>query len=75
MQPFLSNLIHNTHTGFVHGRSIFDNMFSFWEASKWASQTNQRLAILFLDFEKAYGRVDWDFWKAPFVVLVSQKLG
>ena len=38
LQPFLPNLIHDTRIGFVPGRSIFDNIFSFWEASKWAMQ-------------------------------------
>ena len=61
IQPFLLDLIHNTQTGFVHGKSIFYNIFSFWEASKWSIQSNQKLAILLLDFEKAYDKVDWDF--------------
>ena len=47
--------------GFWHGRRIFDNIFSLWEALEWAMQSNQKLAIVLLDFDKAYDKVDWDF--------------
>ena len=60
VQPFLPQLIHDSQTGFVQERSIFDNIFLFWEMVAFAEQ-QQDLAILFLDFEKAYDRVDWDF--------------
>ena len=36
-------------------------MFTFYAAAEWANSTSQRLAVLLLDFEKAYDRVDWDF--------------
>ena len=38
-----------------------DNVFTFYEAVEWARQSHQPIAIMLLDFEKAYGRVDWDF--------------
>ena len=28
---------------------------------EWARQSHQPIAIMLLDFEKAYDRVDWDF--------------
>ena len=40
---------------------ILDNVVTFYEAIEWANQSSQPLAVLFLDFEKAYDRVDWDF--------------
>ena len=53
------DLVHDTQTGFVHGKSIFDIIFSFWKASEWAMQSNQKLALLLLELEKAYNdRVD-----------------
>ena len=61
VQPLLPQLIHDSQTGFVQERSIFDNIFLFWEMVAMAEQQQQDLAILFLDFEKAYDRVDWDF--------------
>ena len=33
----------------------------FYETVEWAKVSSQPLAILLLDFEKAYDRVDWDF--------------
>ena len=47
--------------GFVQDRSILDNIFMFSEATEWAQHNGQHLAILLLDFEKAYDRVDWSF--------------
>ena len=61
LQPFLPQLIHDSQTGFVQERSIFDNIFLFWEMVATTEEQQQDLAILFLDFEKAYDRVDWDF--------------
>ena len=37
-----------------------DNVFMFWEATAAAVKNKQNLAILLLDFEKAYDRVDWN---------------
>ena len=61
LQPYLSELIHDSQTGFIQERSIFDNIFLFWEMVAFAEVHKQDLAVLFLDFEKAYDRVDWDF--------------
>lgn len=38
-----------------------DNVFTFFVAVEWSSASHQSLAILLLDFEKAYDRVEWDF--------------
>ena len=40
--------------------SIFDNIF-VWEMRVIAQEIKQDLATLFLDFEKAYDRVNWNF--------------
>ena len=61
IQKFLPMLIHSSQTGFIKERSILDNIFVFWEAVAWAKKSKQNLAILLLDFEKAYDRVDWSF--------------
>ena len=61
LQPMLENIIHATQTGFVLGRSILDNVFTFWEAISLARLQDSPLAVLLLDFEKAYDRVDWGF--------------
>ena len=61
VRPLLPDLIHDTQTGFVQDRSILDNVFTFSEATEWAQHSGQHLAVLLLDFEKAYDRVDWSF--------------
>ena len=58
VQPLLLDLIHGTHTSFVQDRSILDNIFTFSEAIEWTHHSGQHLAILLLDFEKAYDKVD-----------------
>ena len=55
----LDSLIHPTQTGFVKGRSILDNIFTFWEANSLARMRVEPLAVLLLDFEKAYDRENW----------------
>ena len=67
LQPYLSELIHDTQTGFLQERSIFDNIILFWEMVTIAEVQKQDLAVLFLDFEKAYDRVDWDFMEGTLV--------
>ncbi|MCO5558501.1 hypothetical protein L7F22_012086 [Adiantum nelumboides] len=45
----------------MQDRSILDNVVTFYEAVEWARQTEQPSAIMLLDFEKAYDKVDWGF--------------
>ena len=61
LQKILPEIIHASQTGFMQERSIMDNIYMFWEATAVAVKTEQKLAILLLDFEKAYDRVDWNF--------------
>lgn len=64
LQPLLDSLIHPTQTNFVKDRSILDNIFTFWEAVSLARLRKEELAILLLDIDKAYDRVDWTFLEA-----------
>ena len=70
LQPFLTDIIHNTQTGFLQDRSILDNIFLFWEVVAISQERKEDLAILLLDFEKAYDRVDWSFLRGT-----MEKLG
>ena len=54
IRAVLPLIIHPSQTRFIKERSILDNIFTFWI-------TNQDLAVILLDFEKAYDRVDWIF--------------
>ena len=61
LQPRIGSLIHAMQMGFVKERSILDNIFTFWEAVSLARLQAHPIAVLLLDFEKAYDRVDWSF--------------
>ena len=38
-----------------------DNVYTFSESTALGAKSKQKLAIIMLDFEKAYDHVDWDF--------------
>ena len=40
---------------------VFDNLLAFWEFIRLAREAHEDLAIILLDFEKAYDHVDWNF--------------
>ena len=67
MRPLLPSIIHDTQSGFLQDKNIFDNIFLFWEMTALSQHHKQSLAILSLDFEKAYDKVDWDFLQAVLV--------
>ena len=46
------------------------NMLTFWEVIALAKKSNQHIAYLMLDFEKAYDRVQW-----PYLENVMEGLG
>ena len=62
--PLLGDIIHTTQTGFLENRSIVDNVITFWEYSAWAEEQGVDLAVMLLDFEKAYDRISWEFLEA-----------
>ena len=64
LRSMLPSIIHDTQSGFVQDRSIFYNIFLFWEMVALAQQNKQQMAVLLLDFEKAYDKVEWDFLEA-----------
>jgi len=61
VQAALPNVVRPNQTGFMEGRSIFDNVFMAQGALEWAEENNQDLVLLLLDFEKAFDRIEWDF--------------
>ncbi|GBG91793.1 hypothetical protein CBR_g53682 [Chara braunii] len=57
----LPALIHSTKTGFVPRRQILVNVLLVRQIMERARNSQHPLAILILDFEKAYYRVRWQF--------------
>ena len=41
LHPFLTDIIHNTQTGFLQDRSILDNIFLFWEAVEISQESKE----------------------------------
>ncbi len=54
-------MIRPNQTGFVAGRSILDNVFLVRESMEWAEESNQRLVLSMVDFEKAFDKINWGF--------------
>jgi hypothetical protein len=61
MQPHLTVWICTTQTAYIPGRCILDNIYLAQEAIQYAPESNQNLALLLLDFEKAFDRISWTF--------------
>ncbi|XP_059069967.1 uncharacterized protein LOC131859829 [Cryptomeria japonica] len=57
----LPKFIGPSQTGFIKGRYILENLITSWEAMDWAKNSHQNTAMLLLDFEKAYDKVEWKF--------------
>lgn len=57
----LPKFISITQTGFIKGKYIPENLITTWEAMAWAKCSHQNVALLLLDFKKAYDRVEWKF--------------
>ena len=69
LKMVLGDIIHTTQTGFQENRSIFDNVITFWEYSAWAEEQEVDLAVMLLDFGKAYDRISLDFLEAVMTTL------
>ena len=56
--PLVSRFISQTQTGFIQGRYILENLIIGWEAMHWAKENGQEMAMILLDFEKAFDRIE-----------------
>ncbi|XP_059064589.1 uncharacterized protein LOC131856711 [Cryptomeria japonica] len=66
----LPKIVSATQTGFIKGRYILENLITTWEAMDWAKCSHQNVALLLLDFEKSYDRVEWNF-----IIMMLQSFG
>ncbi|XP_059067540.1 uncharacterized protein LOC131858343 [Cryptomeria japonica] len=66
----LTKIVSATQTGFIKGRYILENLITAWEAMDWATCSHQNVALLLLDFKKAYDRVAWNF-----IIMMLQSFG
>uniref|UniRef100_A0A803JT65 Reverse transcriptase domain-containing protein n=1 Tax=Xenopus tropicalis TaxID=8364 RepID=A0A803JT65_XENTR len=61
LKPFLSNLIHPDQVCGVPGRSMTESLNVIRDVIWFCNERNLNLAVLSLDFEKAFDRVSHDF--------------
>ena len=61
LQKVLSSVLHKDQTCGVPGRSIFSNLYLIRDLIEYCSAKNLPLAIISLDQEKAFDRVNWNF--------------
>ena len=65
LRDITPNLIHKDQTGFMPGRSIYDQTKIVELMLKWSKNLDRKGAIVCLDQEKAYNRIDLTYlWKA-----------
>ena len=61
LQKVLPSVLHEDQTCGVPGRSIFSNLYLIRDLIEYCSAKNLPLAIIGLDQEKAFDRVNWNF--------------
>ncbi|OQR88501.1 hypothetical protein ACHHYP_06778, partial [Achlya hypogyna] len=62
--PVLPQLVHPDQKGFISGRKIHDHIMHLQELQHYATTNDTPAYATFLDFEKAYDRVDWTYLEA-----------
>ena len=70
IEKILPNIINNTQIGFVKGRYILESLITCWEAMNWAKASGQDCAMLLIDYEKSYDRIEWGF-----IMMMLEALG
>ena len=64
IKPILPNIINESQTGYVQGRSICQNIWLVQDVIAYAKSVNQTGLLLFFDFEKAFDSIEWQFiWR------------
>ena len=61
MERRLPGLIHGNQTGYIPGRNIGENVRSILDIMSFTQTKNLPGLILFIDFEKAFDSLEWDF--------------
>ena len=61
MKRLLPDLTHNNQSGYIPGRSIGENIRSILDIMDYKKAKNLPGILLFIDFEKAFDSLEWDF--------------
>ena len=72
LNKVIGAVVGELQTGFIAGRFIGDNVILTRDYLHWLKQRNEQRAVLFLDFQKAYDRVRWEWlWQVMETVGIS----
>ena len=61
LQPILPDIIDNDQSAYIKGRNISDNVRSIWDLIEYTSLSRKPAYILFIDFEKAFDSLSFEF--------------
>ena len=61
MNRLLPGLIHHNQSGYIPGRNISENIRSILDIMEFTKVKKLPGLLLFLDFEKAFDSLEWDF--------------
>lgn len=61
LQPFLSSLVHPDQKAFVKGRMLHHHVRFMSDLQDLVTRLDDEAYAMFLDFEKAYDRVNWSY--------------
>ena len=61
LQLILPKLINSDQTAYIKGRNLSDNIRTVWDLIEVSKLTKKSAYILFIDFEKAFDSVSFDF--------------
>ena len=61
IQNVVKQLIHNSQTGFIKGRSIFDNLRTILDILEETDKSRRSGLLISIDFEKAFDTLSWEF--------------
>ena len=61
MKHILPNIIHHNQSGYILGRNINENIRSILDIMEYTKAKNLPGPLLFIDFEKAFDSLEWDF--------------
>ena len=61
LHSIMPQLVPQSQTGFIRGRTMTENLITLQDAMHWARTYYPSAILLSLDFEKAYHRLHWPF--------------
>ena len=61
LKNVLPHIIHHNQTGYIKDRFIAETIRSIYDIMDWTANENIPDLIIFIDFQKAFDSIEWDF--------------